>query len=272
MFNRKSLVVAVLAAGVVYLPQAQAHHALEYIDTTSFTLAEKGQGITYLLYDHTTQDPNDPGSNKWEFTPGISYGVTDWFMFDAHMHYAQFGYNELSEDYIDSITDSELLARLESQGSAPMLEAAALNFQFALPKVTDLFNIGFATTVEIPFNQAKKLLGAEGLGYEFELVLQRELWEHAMVTANLIHAMEEVDGDMEGEQAWRLAFRTPISPNPEGIAAGIEFEGSFEESAWTVMPGIYAPITNNAIAKMGFQIHGKEFEAARFHASLMYLF
>lgn len=271
MLTRKSLAVAVLAAGVVYLPQASAHHALEYIDTTSYTLAEKGQGIAYLIYDHTTQDPNDPGSNKWEFTPGISYGVTDWFMFDIHAHYAQFGFNELDGDYVASL-DPAVAARMENVGSAPMLEATALNFQFALPKFTDLFNVGFATTIEVPFNQAKKALGAEGLGYEFELILQRELWEHAMVTVNLLHAMEEVDGDMEGEQAWRFAFRAPISPNPEGIAAGIEFEGSFEESAWTVMPGIYAPITNSAIAKMGFQIHGKEFEAARFHASLMYLF
>lgn len=272
MSSRKSLAAAVLAAGIFYLPQAGAHHALEYIDTTSYTLAQKGQGIAYLIYDHTTQDPNDPGSNKWEFTPGISYGVTDWFMFDAHMHYAQFGFNELDPDYVASL-DPEVQDRMRNEGSAPMLEAAALNFQFALPKFTDLFNVGFATTIEIPFNQAKKVLGAEGLGYEFELILQRELWEHAMITANILSALEEEDGSLEDAgQAWRLAFRMPISPNSEGIAAGIEFEGSFQESAWTVMPGIYAPITSSAIAKMGFQIHGKEFEAARFHASMMYLF
>lgn len=263
--------MAMLATGVVYLPQAGAHHALEYIDTTSYTLAEKGQGIAYLLYDHKADDTNDPGWDRWEFTPGISYGVTDWLMVDVHTHFAKFGRNYLEDDYVDGL-DPEAADRTDILGSAPMLEAAAINLQFALPKVTDLVNIGFATTVEIPFKQAKKALGADKLGYEFELILQRELWEHAMLTANLINVMEDEGDGYKSAQEWRWAFRMPISPNPEGIAAGIEFEGSFEKSHWNVMPGIYAPITNNAIAKMGLQLDGKEWEARRFHASLMYLF
>jgi hypothetical protein len=267
MFSRKSLTVAVIAAGGFYLPQAGAHHALEYIDTTSYTLAEKGQGIAYLLYDHQSRDPNDPASERWEFTPGLSYGVTDWLMVDVHTHYAKFGGNFIEQDYLDSL-DPDTAARIETVGAAPMLEAAAINAQVAIPRFNDFVDVGFAVTVEIPFSQAKKVLGDDELVYEFELILQHELWEHAMITANIINVME----DSEHEQEWRFAFRMPISPNPEGIAAGIEFEGSFEESQWFVMPGIYAPITNNAIAKMGLQLDGKEIEARRFHASLMYLF
>lgn len=267
--------MAALAAGVVYLPQAQAHHALEYIDTASYTITEKGQGIAYLLYDYSVGDTDNPGLDKWEFTPGISYGVTDWLMLDAHTHFAQFGRDELTDEYLDSIStdpNDPVRQRIENIGSAPMLEAAALNAQVALPRFNDWVDVGFGLTVEVPFQQAKRALGAEGLGYEFQLILHREIAEHVMVTANLSHNMEEIDGDMESEQSWRLGMRFPISPNPDGIAAGLELEGSFEESAWAWMPGIYAPITNNAIAKMGLQIDGKETEAARFHASLMYLF
>lgn len=272
MSNRKSLAVAVLAAGVIYLPQAQAHHALEYIDTSSYTLTEKGQGIAYLLYDHQGGGTDDPGDERWEFTPGISYGITDWLMVDAHTHYAKFGRNHLENDDRIAGFDPDQQARINATGAGPMLEAAALGAQVALPRFTDLVDVGLAASVEIPFSAAKRWLGADKLGYEFEVILHREIMEHVMITANLINVMEHDGDSYEHEQEWRLGLRFPISPNPEGIAAGIEWEGSFEDSGWNVMPGIYAPITNNAIAKMGLQLDGKEMDARRFHASLMYLF
>jgi hypothetical protein len=272
MLSRKSLAVAVITAGGFYLPQVSAHHALEYIDTSSYTLTAKGEGIAYLLYDHQSRDPNDPGSERWEFTPGISYGVTDWLMVDAHTHYAKFGRNFLERDEFIEGLDDDHQARINATGAAPMLEAAAIGAQVALPRFTDLFDVGLAASVEIPFSAAKRWLGADKLGYEFELILHREIAEHVMITANIINVMEHDGDSYEHEQEWRLGFRFPITPNPDGIAAGVEWEGSFEDSGWNVMPGIYTPITNNAIAKMGLQLDGKEMEARRFHASLMYLF
>ena len=267
MFPRKRLVIAVLVAGGLYLPQAGAHHALEYIDTSSYTITEQGQGIAYLLYDHQSRDSSDPASERWEFTPGISYGVTDWLMVDAHTHYAKFGGNFVDDDYLATL-EPEVADRIRTVGAAPMMEAAAIGAQVAIPRFNNFVDVGLAAAVEIPFSQAKRVLGDDELVYAFELILHREFGEHRMITANIINEL----ADSEHEQHWRLGFRTPISPNPDGIAAGIEFEGSFEESQWFVMPGIYAPITTNAIAKMGFQLDGKEIEARRFHASLMYLF
>lgn len=270
MFKHKSFAAAMFMAGAVYLPQAGAHHALEYIDTSSYTITERGQAITYLMYDHQSGDQNNPGLERWEFTPGISYGVTDWLMVDAHTHYAKFGRVYLDDDYVDDLPDG-VRERVDINGAAPMLEAAALGAQVAIPRFNDFVDVGLAVGVEIPFSQAKKALGADKLGYEFELILHREIAEHVMVTANIINVMEDEGDGYEHTQEWRLGFRMPISPNPDGIAAGLELEGSFEESAYNIMPGIYAPITNNAIAKMGLQVN-KDFEAARFHASLMYLF
>lgn len=269
MFTRKSLAVAILAAGVVWLPQASAHHALEYIDTSSYTITERGQGIAYLMYDHQSRNPNDPGAERWEFTPGLTYGVTEWLMLDAHTHYAKFGAGFVEDG---PAVDAGAQERIDIMGPAPMLEAAAIGAQVAIPRFNDYVDVGLAASVEIPFSGAKRWLGADKLGYEFELILHREIMEHVMITANLINVMEHDGDSYESEQEWRFAFRFPISPNPEGIAAGIEWEGSFEDSGWNVMPGIYAPITNNAIAKMGLQLDGKEMEARRFHASLMYLF
>ena len=264
MAMRKSLTVAVLAAGVLYLPQAGAHHALEYIDVSSYTITEQGQFIVYGLYDNMVDDPNDPSQNHWEFTPGISYGVTDWLMVDFHTHYAKFGSGHLSDEGLERLGGDESPAA--TLGPSPFLEAGTIALQVALPP-NRFVNVGFGAAVEFPFKGAKRYLGAEDNVYEFELILDRELGEHQRITANILHVRE---GDEDWEE-WRVGIRTPISPNPEGIAAGIEFTGNFEDSQWFMMPGIYAPLQRNIIGKMGLEL-SKEFEASRFHASLMYIF
>ncbi len=273
MTSRKTTAAALLAAGAMTaaLPSAYAHHALEFIDVSSYTLTGQGESAVYLIYDHKTDDADDPGSERWEFTPGLSYGVTDWLMVDAHTHYAKFGPNYIDQGYLNGLAE-DVRARTESEGAAAMLEAAAVSAQVALPRFNDFVDVGFSLAMEIPFSQAEEVLGSDTLGYSAELILRRELPGHRMITANLINVMEDEGDGYEHSQEWRLGFRTPVSPNPEGIAVGLELSGSFDEGDWFFMPGVYAPITSSVMAKMGLQMNGDEMEAHRFHASLMYLF
>lgn len=269
MFTRKTIAVAVLAAGAAYLPQAGAHHALEYIDVSGYSVAQQGQFLVYGLYDNMVDDPNDPSQNHWEFTPGISYGITDWLMLDTHMHYAKFGAGHLSPEGRERIlaeAGQDALDVANIVGPSPFVEAATIALQVALPPMSFL-NVGFEAAVEFPFKGARRYLGAEDNVYEFGLILDHEFGEHQRITANILHVRE---GDEKGEE-WRLGIRTPLTPNAEGIAAGLEFTGNFDDSEWFVLPGIYAPIQRNIIAKMGVEFT-KEFEGSRFHASMMYMF
>lgn len=259
--NKKLLSAAVIAAGTLYLPQASAHHALEYIDVSGYSVAQKGQFLFYALYDNMVEDPDAPELNHWEFTPGFSYGITDWLMVDTHMHYAKFGAGYLSED--GAARSSELAQTL---GPSPFLEAGTVALQAALPSFGWL-NVGVEAAVEFPFKGARRYLGAEDNVYEVGLILDHEFGEHQRITANIVHWEE---GDEDGDD-WRLGIRTPLTPNAEGIAAGIEFQGTFDESAWTVLPGVYAPLARNIIAKTGIEFT-KEFEAQRFHVSAMFIF
>jgi hypothetical protein len=265
--NKKLLSAAVIAAGTLYLPQATAHHALEYIDVSSYSVAEQGQFLFYALYDNMVDDSADPGMDHWEFTPGFSYGITDWLMLDTHMHYAKFGAGHLTPEgraRIEAASGSGAIA--DRVGPSPFLEAGTISLQAALPSFGWL-NVGVEAAVEFPFKGAKRYLGADDNVYEFGLILDHEFGEHQRITANIVHWEE---GDEDGDE-WRLGIRTPLSPNPEGIAGGIELQGSFDESAWSFMPGIYAPLARNIIAKTGVQIT-KDFEAQRFHVSAMFIF
>lgn len=259
--NKKLLSAAVIAAGALYLPQASAHHALEYIDVSSYSIAEQGQFLFYALYDNMVDDPDAPEMNHWEFTPGFSYGITDWLMLDMHMHYAKFGAGHLSEEAKGRVS----LPALEV-GPSPFLEAGTIALQAALPSFGWL-NVGFEAAVEFPFKGAKRYLGAEDNVYEFGIILDHEFGEHQRITANIVHWEE---GDEDGDE-WRLGIRTPLTPNADGIAGGLELQGSFDESMWTFMPGIYAPLARNIIAKTGIEIT-KDFEAQRFHVSAMFIF
>lgn len=271
MAIRKTFSAAILTCFCLWQSPAHAHHALEFIDVTSYTLAEKGQFVFYLFYDHKSIDADDPGFERWEFTPGLSYGVTDWLMVDAHTHYAKFGANYVEEDYLEGLP-ADARARTEIQGASPMLEAVTVGAQVAVPRFNNFVDVGFLVAAEFPFRQARRVLGADKPVYEAELILHREFGGHRIIAANLINVMEHDGERYEHEQEWRLGFRSPLTPNPDGIAAGLELEGNFSDSDWFFMPAVYAPIMGNAIFKTGLQVNGREGKAHRFHASLMYLF
>jgi hypothetical protein len=96
---------------------AWAHHAMEYVDMESYSTAKRGEKVFHLHYDYMVDDDKDPRMDHWEFTPGLSYAITDRLMADMHTHFAKFGAGHVVE---------ERAAEFEPNGPSPFMEAVAL--------------------------------------------------------------------------------------------------------------------------------------------------
>lgn len=261
--QQRGWIAAVVAAGVI-AGGAQAHHAMEYIEMESYSTARRGEKVLHLHYDYMVDDADNPRLDHWEFTPGMSYGITDRLMVDVHGHYAGFG--------ADHVID-ERRAEFEPDGPSPFLEAAAVVLQARLTEGGPV-DVAVSGTWEIPFSRAEDLLGSEDMVYAGTLILGRTFGEHGNVTANFNY---EAEGD-EDEWTWALGVKNPISADPHGIAAGVEVMGDFEGTAWTVMPGVYAPISETIILKTGIALGQEQDDedrwvnTSRANVSLMYRF
>ncbi len=253
------IVAAIVLAGMLMHSAAHAHHAMEYIETESYTTIPKSGLLFYLHYDYKSEDKNDADFDRWEFTPGISYGITDRLMVNAHAHYAKFKNGHIVEDRQEEFAPD---------GPPPFVEAASFTLQY---RVTEGWWVDVAVvgSVEIPFDRAKDLLDAEEV-YSGTLILSHTFPQHANITLNLTYSVE----GSEDEWEYALGVKTPLTRDPHSIAAGIELVGGFDEfeDSWSVVPGIYMPIGSpDTVVKTGIQI-GKGMDETRFHVSLMQQF
>lgn len=247
------------AAGVAW-----AHHAMEYIEMESYSTAKHGEKVFHLHYDYMVDDSDDPTLDHWEFTPGLSYGITDRLMADIHTHFASFESGQVVE---------ERQAEFEPNGPSPFMEAVAVGLQYRLTQGWPV-NVGLAGVWEIPFGRAEELLGSEDHVYVGTLILSREFGEHGNVCANFHY---EIEGD-EDEWSWALGVKNPLSADPHGIAAGGELMGDFEGTRWSVLPGVYAPISETITLKTGIEIGQEKNEedhwadTLRANVTMMYRF
>lgn len=253
----KPLLRSCLLLGLVSGP-VFAHHALEYIETESYSTSRKGEYLFHLHYDLMSEDKDDPRQDHWELTPGVAYGITDRLMFDAHVHYASFENGLLVE---------ERQAEFEPDGPSPFLEAAAFTLQYRLSEGWPV-EVAVAGTYEAPFDRAEDLLGSEEV-YEGTLILAREFGGHGNVTLNLTYGEEGGDD----YQDYALGVRNALTDDPHGVAAGLEILGDLEEieDAWSVLPGIYFPLNEQTLMKTGLEI-GNGQDYTRANITLMHRF
>lgn len=241
-----------------------AHHAMEYIEMESYTTAKRGECTFHVHYDYMVDDVDNPKADHWEFTPGLSYGITDRLMFDVHTHFAKFG-----EDHIVEEEQENYL----STGSSPFMEAAAATLQYRVTEGSPV-EIAISGTIEVPFDRADDLLGSEDNVYAGKLILSRDFGEHGNICVNLTY---EKEGDEDGT-GWALGIKAPISADPHGIAAGIEVMSDFEGEVWSVLPGVYAPLGDGIVFKTGLEFgqeedgDGNTADTLRTSVSLMYKF
>lgn len=230
----------------VLTSEASAHHAMEYIDMESYTTAREGEFVFHLHYDYMVDNAENPNEDHWEMTPGLSWGITDRLMFDAHTHFARFGSDHVVE---------EKREQYEPWGPSPFMEAAAVDLQYRLTEGHGI-DIALVAEIEVPFERAKEVLGSEDNLYAGKLIAAKSFDGHRNVTLNIIY---EVEGD-EDAVFWAVGAKTPISGDEHGIAAGIEIQGNMEDpdENWSVLPGLYMPVGNpSIILKTGIQT-GKE--------------
>jgi hypothetical protein len=257
---KKTLAVTILAlTGVLSAQYSFAHHAMEYIEMESYTTARQGEFVLHFHYDYMVDDEDNPNLDHWEFTPGLIYGITHRLMADFHAHFAKFGNDFLVE---------EEQANFAPHGPPPFMEAGAFTLQYRLTENLPV-NLAIVGVYEFPFQRSRKLLDGEEV-VEGTLILYREFGEHSNVCVNLTYGK---DGG-ETIKEWALGVKTPISEDPHGIAAGVEFLGSFEDfdDSWSILPGVYMPLgAENIILKTGLEF-GEDMESMRASATLMYRF
>lgn len=253
-------VASVALAGAM----AWGHHAMEYIEMESFSTPRQGEAVFHLHYDYCVDDGDNSRLDHWEFTPGVSYGLLNGLMVGIHTHLAKFGPDHLVE---------EQRPKFEPGGPSPFMEATAVSLQGRLP-FSGPVDTACVLRWEVPFRRAKQLLGSEDHAVAATLILSRDFRTHGNLCANLSW---ERDGDEE-EWAWALGAKTPISHDPHGIAVGVEIMGDLQGDAWSVLPGVYAPINEMLILKTGLELGQSKnqedqwADTLRVNVTLMYRF
>lgn len=247
------MAAAAMAAGTV-----SAHHAMEFIETESYTTSRRGEFLFHLHYDYYVEDKLDPGLDHWEVTPGLAYGITDRLMFDVHTHFAKFGNGLLEEDQRETYAPN---------GPSPFMEAAAFTLQYRLTEGWPV-EVGLAATYELPYSRAKSLLGSEE-AIEGTLILARSFGQHGVIVLNLTAGWE---GD-EDYQEFALGVKESLTGDAHGVSAGVELLGSFDDfkDSLTVLPGIYFPLGQQAILKTGIEF-GLDNDYLRYSAIVMHRF
>ena len=249
---------------IMFASTVFAHHAMEYIEMESYSTAKRGEYVFHVHYDYMVDDTDNPKADHWEFTPGIAYGITDRMMFDIHTHFAKFGEDHIVEEERENY---------ENIGASPFMEAFAATIQYRLTEDMPV-DIGVSGTIEVPFGRSEDLLGSEDNVYQGMLIFSRDFGAHANITANLSYE-QEGDDDSTG---WAVGVKAPISADPHGIAAGVEVLGDFEGTAWSILPGVYAPLSDGIVLKTGLEFgqeedeEGNTAETIRASASIMYKF
>ncbi|MEN8153197.1 MAG: hypothetical protein ABFR75_04180 [Acidobacteriota bacterium] len=232
-----------------------SHHAMEYIEMESYNTPFKGEFVFHLHFDYMVENKMNPNLDHWEFTPGISFGITDRLMFDAHTHFAKFGKDHLT------CADTDIFGPM---GPSPFMEAVAFSLQYRLTKGLPV-NIAVAGLFETPFSRSRELLDGKNV-LEGILIVNYEFAEHSNITLNIKHG---IDGN-EKFSEWALGVKTPLSSNPIGIAGGIEVFGDFNGDL-SILAGIYFPLgSENIIFKTGLQFGGEG--SRRANSTMMYRF
>ncbi|MCF7804564.1 MAG: hypothetical protein K9N46_10545 [Candidatus Marinimicrobia bacterium] len=251
--------VLLIFLSIVIFTTANGHHAMEYIEAESYSTAKLGEHIFHVHFDYMVEDRSNPQMDHWEFTPGLSRGLSDFLMFDVHTHFAKFGNDLLVPGQ---------QAEFAPMGPSPFLEAAAFTLQYRFPQIY-VVDIAVVGTYEHPFDRSKTLLNGQRV-YEGALILSKDLFAHSNMVLNLRYGR---DGD-ESYSDWIFAAKTPLSADPHGIAAGLELLGTLEDGLdnVTLLPGFYLPLGSpNTIFKSGLAF-GNNMESMRMNATLMYRF
>ncbi len=261
--NGKWIGGMLMGLGFILFPAtAFSHHALEYMDVESYSIAGKKESVFYLRYDYFVDDKSDASLDHWELTPGISYGILKRVMFDAHIHLSKFGRGH----FLEGISEEE---------TSPFFEAIAPSLIIQLTKYKQLpVDIALSLCYEYPFHRSRKLIGGTHT-FEGKLILSRDFGVHSNITLNAGGSIDE-NGDYE--VLWMLGAKIPLTSQAHGIAGGIEIEGTHteEEGAIIFLPGIYFPISQSIRMKAGFgagfTLNEKTVWTEKAAVQLMYVF
>ncbi len=248
---RQWMIVTLMITGSL-----QAHHAMEFIALESYNTAPRGSFVFHLHHDYIIDDQEQPNLDHWELTPGLSYGITDRLMADVHGHLAKFGSGHL-------VSDAE--SQYGILGPSPFMEAIAFALQYQITHNTPL-EIGVTIGYEEPFSRSVELLAGQRV-FTAALIANKAFDGHRSLLVNLY---SELEGDEVG-YGWGLGFRSPLTPDTHGVAAGIEVLGDLN-GEYSILPGIYFPLgMQDIVFKTGLEFAPGQ-GVIRSNITLMYCF
>lgn len=102
-----------------------AHHGKDFVVTETTEFPEPNSFWLLLSGDFGSEEQLNSEHVVFEFTPGILYGISNSFAFEAHPHFAK----EENEDF--------------------SYESIGFRLRYNLSKLSDRFNIGLASEYEI---------------------------------------------------------------------------------------------------------------------------
>lgn len=213
---------------VMFIQISRAHHAKEYLKTESYALAPKGKFILFNGFDYYKFNSS---FYSWEFTPTLTYGITDRLMAGFHVHYYK-----------------------NSDFSAPFIEAGAVALQYQITKPNTYFlDIAWITEFEFPFKKSRKEMAGAQLLIN-TLVLSKELSNDMNITMNLRYE-QELSKDKKHLFEYNLGTKGYPVKSIEWLEAGLELHGSLGNNAEIYMtPGIYAELSKLVVLKAGVSI------------------
>ncbi len=241
---------------LITIGSLQAHHAMEFISLESYNTAPQGAFVFHLHHDYMIDDRDQPTLDHWELTPGLSYGLTDRLMVDVHGHFAKFGVGHLITPHVEFY---------QQIGPSPFMEAIAFALQYRITEKAPL-EIGITLAYEEPFSRSVELIGGQRV-FAAALIVNKAFKGHRNLLVNFY-------GELEGQEVaygWGIGFRSPLTPDAHGVAAGVELLGDLNGD-YSILPGIYFPLgMQDIVFKTGLEFAPNQ-GATRSNITLMYRF
>lgn len=233
--------------GLSIIPRtAFAHHGKDFLVTSSYRTAEKGESFLLFSGEYVRTDQNGRG---FEFEPGVSYGLTDRWSAEIHTHHELFD-REFSSEAIGL----ETVYRWISPAEAIHSEAES----------EDNHSSGFSLATLFEF---KKGINHAPDGMEVRLIGGSDLHPFSVV-ANLIgEKLFESNSEFE----FRTAFGVKYEFLPR-LSLGIETDSKLNHSfSSQITPGIYASLSPRFDLRAGASFPtDSQAESSSIHTTLIY--
>jgi hypothetical protein len=188
--------LVILIVIILVLP-GYSHHGKDYIEVESYHTPERGTILIFLVSDYHIPESGQEDLNRWEFQPGVFYGLTDHIGAEVHSHIEKGS----SEDFNYEATALEIRGRLLGENSLFLDPAASIEYELSATDEPDQLAFRVILGKEVGFiNFTFNFLGSRELESEGEfrtgyaLGANRPFWAFEKVNLELFGDLSKGNG------------------------------------------------------------------------------